>query len=101
MMNASFRKQRLPTLWKRAEICPLPKKKVVENLQKDLRPISLTSCISKVAEDFVVRDYLKPAILKIADYKQFGAIPKLSTTLALVSMIHRWLFQTNGNYQSV
>ena len=67
-MNASFRKQRLPTLWKRAGICPLPKKKVVENLRKDLRPISLTSCISKVAEDFVVRDYLKPAILKIVGY---------------------------------
>ena len=95
MMNASFRKQRLPTLWKRAEICPLPKKKVVENLQKDLRPISLTSCISKVTEDFVVRDYLKPAILEIVDYKQFGAIPK-STTLALVSMIYRWLSQTNS-----
>ena len=97
MMNASFREQRLPTLWKRAEICPLPKKKVVENLQKDLRPISLTSCISKVAEDFVVRDYLKPAILKIVDYNQFGVIPKSSTTLALVSMIHRWLSQTDGN----
>ena len=37
--NASFREQRLPTLWKRVEICPLPKKKSVENLQKDLRPI--------------------------------------------------------------
>ena len=97
MINASFREQSFPTLWKRAEICPLPKKKVVENPPKDLRPISLTLCISKVAKNFVVRDYLKPAILKIVDYKQFGVIPKSSTTLALVSMIHRWLFQTDGN----
>ena len=45
----------------------------------------------------MVRDYLKPVILKIANYKQFGAIPKSSTTLALLSMIHRWLSQTDGN----
>jgi len=37
------------------------------NLKTDLRPISLTPCLSKVAEDFVVIDYVKSAVLKVLD----------------------------------
>jgi hypothetical protein len=42
----------VPDTWKCANIIPIPK----ENLPKeegDLRPISLTPCISKVMEEFV------------------------------------------------
>jgi hypothetical protein len=39
-------------------------------LEKDLRPISLTPCISKVAEEFIVEDYVKPAIIDIIDASQ-------------------------------
>ena len=73
----------------------------MQNLKKDLRPISLTPCISKVAEDFVVRDYVKPAVLKVIDLNQYGAIPKSSTTLALLSMIHDWTLGTDGNGSTV
>ena len=31
-------------------------------LKKDLRPVSLTPCVSKVAEEFVVEDFVKPAV---------------------------------------
>lgn len=41
--------QRLPTIWKMADVPPLSKKKPVLDLKKDLRPVSLTSCVSKVA----------------------------------------------------
>ena len=48
--------------------CPPPERKqmfrqrknhAVNILQKDLRPISLTACASKVAMEFIVEDYLK------------------------------------------
>ena len=59
---------------KKANVSPLPKKKSVTSLEKDLRPISLTPCISKVAEEFIVEDYVKPAILDIIDTSQYGVM---------------------------
>lgn len=37
ILNASFRGQRLPRSWKFTHVIPLPKKKPVETLKKDLR----------------------------------------------------------------
>ena len=51
--NASIKEQRLPRMLL-ANVSPLPKKKIINDINKDLRPISLTSCISKVAEDCVI-----------------------------------------------
>ena len=50
-----------------AVVVPLQKKKRVNVLEKDLRPISLTPCVSKVAEDIIVGDYVKPAVLEMID----------------------------------
>ena len=70
ILNASYREQRVPTVWKMANITPLPKTKIVKDPKKDLRPIiSLTASISKVAEEFIVVDYVKPAVLKVIDSK--------------------------------
>ena len=41
IINASYYEQQLPTIWKKANVSPLPKKKPVTILEKDLRPISL------------------------------------------------------------
>ena len=101
IINASFKQQRLPDIWKCADVTPLPKKQPVENLKKDLRPISLTPCLSKVAEDIVVRDFVKPAVMKVLDPNQYGAVPKSSTTIALLSMIHDWTIGTDGNGSTV
>ena len=87
IINASLKQQRLPDIWKCAEVTPLPKKNAIKNLNKDLRPISLTPAMSKIAEDIIVRVYVKPAIMKVLDPNQFGAVPKSSTTIALISMI--------------
>ena len=73
----------------------------MRNRKKDLRPISLTSCLSKVAEGFVVTDHLKPAVMKVLDSNQYGAVPKSSTTIALLSMIHEWITGTDGNGSTV
>ena len=58
IINAPFKQQRLPDIWKCADVTSLPKKQPVENLKNDLRPIWLTPCLSKVAEDIVVRDFV-------------------------------------------
>ncbi|PFX22146.1 hypothetical protein AWC38_SpisGene13322 [Stylophora pistillata] len=54
IINSSFNEQRLPKIWKFADVSPLPEVKPVEDLKKHLRPISLTPCLSKVAEECVV-----------------------------------------------
>ena len=45
-------------------VVPLPKKVKIEDFTAELRPISLTLTLSKVAEHFIVHEHLKPAILK-------------------------------------
>ena len=43
LLNASYKQQRLPSIWKLANVSPLPKVKMVQDLnKKELRPISLT-----------------------------------------------------------
>ena len=97
ILNASYREQCLPTVWKMADVSPVPKRKSVYDPKKDLRPISLTPCAFKVVEDFLVEDYIKPAILKMIDLNQYGVIPKTSATIALISIQHHWYLGTDGN----
>ena len=80
---------------------PIPKSTPATNIIKHLRPISLTSVLSKISEEFVVREHLKPAVLEILDPNQFGVIPDSSTSQALVKMIHKWTKATDGNGASV
>ena len=95
ILNSSYKEQRLPSPSKLADVFPLPKQKPVEDLSKQLRPISLTPAISKLAEDFVVSTHVCPAVLKIMDHDQCGGIPKSSTLFALISMFHHWLQATD------
>ena len=101
IFNASFKEQRLPQIWKMADVTPLPKTKPVKELKKDLRPISLTACLSKVAEECVVVDYVKPAAPRVLDPNQYGAVPNPSTTQALIHMVHHWSKETDGNGATV
>jgi hypothetical protein len=100
-LNCSYREGKLPMSWKNADIVPVPKQKPAKYVNKDLRPISLTPILSKVAEEFVIQEYVMPAILKEIDGDQFGSIPKSSTTQALISMVHVWTKYTDGNGSTV
>ncbi|XP_028405751.1 uncharacterized protein LOC114528321 [Dendronephthya gigantea] len=60
IINCSFRESRLPAVWKTADIIPIPKNKLVQEVNKDLRPISLTPVLAKVAEEFVVEEHVRP-----------------------------------------
>ena len=52
ILNTSFSECKVPR--KIADVSPLPKAPTIGDINKDLRPISLTSTLSKVAESFVV-----------------------------------------------
>ena len=41
--------------------------------------------------------FLKPAVLEKIDQTQFGTVPNSCTTHALISMLHTWLKNTDGN----
>ena len=101
ILNSSFQESRLPKSWKRADITPLPKQSLVLDVNKHLRPISLTPILSKVAEDYVVEEYIKPAVLVKVDWNQFGTVPNSSTAHALISMLHTWYQTTDGNSSTV
>ena len=96
ILNASFSEVSVPRAWKLTDVPPLPKAPVISDFNKDLRPISLTSTMSKIAESFVIEEALKPVVLSHIDPGQFGFIPGSSTTFALISMFHHWLRATDG-----
>ena len=101
ILSCSYRKCRLPQSWKEANVVPVPKQKPVKDVNKHLRPISLTPVLSKIAEDFVVEEFIKPAVTAKIDNNQYGTVPKSSTTQALVSMVHAWYKHTDGNGATV
>ena len=101
ILNCSYRECRLPQSWKEANVVPVPKQKPVKDVNKHLRPISLTPVLSKIAEDFVVEEFIKPAATAKIDNNQYGTVPKSSTTQALVSMVHAWSKHTDGNGATV
>ena len=97
ILSSSFHESRLPPSWKEADVVPVPKQRPINDINKHLCPISLTPILSKLAEDHIVEKYVKPAVLQRIDPRQFGTIPKSSTTHALVNMTHSWLVNTDGN----
>ena len=74
---------------------------MVQDINKDLRPVSLTPVLSNVAEEFVVEEHVRPAVMKMISENQFGCIPKSSTTHALLSMVHSWTKPTDGTGSTV
>ena len=101
VLNSSFAEQRLPTLWKNADVIPVPRKKPINDIKNQLRPICLTPSMSKIAENFVIKFHIGPAVLKVIDPDQFGAIPKSSTEQALISILHYLSRETDGTSAAV
>ena len=101
ILNTSFSECKVPRAWKIADVLPLPKAPTVNDINKDVRPISLTSTLFRVAEDFVIDKELKPVLLSAIDTAQFGFILSSCTTFALISMFHHWLHVTDGTGSTV
>ena len=100
-LNTDFLECKVPRAWEIADVPPLPKAPTVNDINKDLTPISLTSTLSKVAKGFVMYKELIPVPLSAINPAQFGFIPCSCTTFALNSMFHHWLDATDGTSSTV
>ena len=100
-LNTYFLECKVPRAWKIADVPPPPKAPTVSDINKDLRPISLTSTLSKVAKGFVIYKELIPVLLSAIDPAQFGFIPGSCTTSALIFTFHYWLHARDGTGSTV
>lgn len=73
----------------------------LHDIKKDLRPISLTPSVSKVAEEFVVKDFLRPAFLGVIEDNQYLVTPGSSANIALINMLYHRSMWTDGNSSTV
>ena len=87
IINYLFAEVRLLQSWKHADIVVIPKQVLVYDVNRHLQPISITRVLSKVAEEFVVKQYVKPAAFVKVDPRQFGTTPGSNTTEALINDI--------------
>ena len=85
ILNSSFREGIVPSQWKKAIVVPIPKTNP-PSIDK-LRPVSLTSIFSKVAEGFITK-WILDDIECLIDVRQFGNVPGVSTSHYLLNLIH-------------
>ena len=95
IFNVSLTSATTPSHWKSANISLIPKETLPKD-KNDLRPISLTSCISKILEQLMVEWILKDIGHQI-DPKQFGSLCGSSTTLCLLDMLHSWVSKLDAD----
>jgi len=81
LYNCSIHSGVVPNPWRIAVVTPVPKVPCPVSLN-DYRPISITPILSRIAEKFLVRRFIRPAIPADA-FKPTG-----STTCALVCLQH-------------
>ena len=87
IVNSSIRQGFVPHQWKISRVTPIPKSLPPRSIETDLRPISITSSIAKVAESLVSRlfnQHFNPLL----DSNQFGCCKDRSTTHALIKICH-------------
>ena len=94
IFNASVREGVIPSLWKSANVIPVPKTTPALNVDSDFRPVSLTPIVSKVLESFIYK-WLVQSILNKIDPLQFGSLKGSSTTMALLYLFQKWLESTD------
>ena len=94
IFNCSLREGVLPTVWKSANIIPLPKIKPLLSVKTDIIPISITPIAAKVFESIIMK-YVDDIVCDAIGSKQFGGIAGASTTDTLVEMTHRWYAATD------
>jgi len=86
-----------PNHWKHALVTPVPKVTKPSHLS-ELRPISVTSILSRVTERIIVKKYLIPSLPQSLLNDQFAHRPTGSTTAALIVLNHHVakLLETNS-----
>lgn len=93
LANCSYQQGCVPDVWKESNVCPVPKGQDPGSIS-DWRPISLTSCVGKTIERFILKK-LMPTVLAVCK-NQYAYLPKHSTTTALVRAMNIWLTETDS-----
>ncbi|XP_065582837.1 uncharacterized protein LOC136041954 [Artemia franciscana] len=96
LINLCFMLGTFPDIWKKAYIRVIPKSSPPKACD-ELRPISITPCLAKVTEAFVLRRLLDQISSSIDKY-QYGGLQECNTTIYLVRMydcILTWLDKGN------
>ena len=88
----SLRHQTVPSLWKLANVTPVPKESPLNECNQ-LRPISLTDLdiIMRIFERVVWKQELSPILKPSIRTDQFAFKKGLNTTMALIKCQHHWL----------
>ena len=95
IINSSIRCGKVPSQWKLSRVTPLPKIYPPVSVENDIRPISITSSLSKVAESFLC-SFFNCYFNEYLDINQFGCSAGRSTTFALVKLAH-FLFNSTDH----
>ena len=96
IFNTSIREQTVPSLWKLANIVPIPKESPLEEVNQ-LRPISLTNIIMRVFERVVFKQELSVPLSLEVGADQFAYKRGQNCTMALIKCYHNWLEWLDGD----
>ncbi|KAI8512996.1 hypothetical protein Bbelb_096350 [Branchiostoma belcheri] len=88
LFNASYEQGVTPSIWKAANVVPIPKSRGAAN-PSDMRPVSLLPILAKLLERCVLKRLL-PAITPVIT-TQYTYLKGSSTVLAAIRMVHTWL----------
>ena len=89
LFNASLEQKCFPNCWKRANVIPIFKGKGEQTVVTNYRPVSLTSCVSKIFEKLIYKRLYNHLLDINFLYKfQSGFLPGHSTTCQLIELCH-------------
>ena len=100
LFNTSLAEGTLPAEWKLARVVPVPKSDAQKKIVSGYRPISILPVISKILEHHVsgiILDHICDAY-PISD-QQWGFMHHRSSTSALISVIHDWLYALDNGHE--
>jgi len=90
LFNKSVATSTIPKQWKIATIAPVPKI-ATPRAHADLRPVSVTSILSRALECVIVRQFIYPALLEplaqLSYTDQYAFRPTGSTTAAVATIL--------------
>ena len=90
VLNSSLKQQRVPSLWKLANLNALPKESLLIECNQ-LRPISLTNVITRLLERIIFEEEIRHPSKLIIDKHQYAYKENSNTTAALTKCQHHWL----------
>ena len=90
IFNNSIKQQKVPRLWKLANVTPIPKASPLSECSQ-LRPISLTNVIMRIFERVVYKQEISTTLQSSIGLNQFAFKKGHNTTMALLKCQHYWL----------